>query len=131
MTLQRYNRVLSTLVSPDGDGPDCYRHYEALGFGTVPITELDPFLYRHLSYAPVIYNNTDWNLTSLKAKLDPNPSVNRNLIWEEFWIDYVDSTVNLDLNLNWNDHDNDVIKLTTSEERAKKVLAYQNGAIFE
>ncbi|KAL7554215.1 hypothetical protein ACHAWF_017630 [Thalassiosira exigua] len=68
------------LISPDGDRPECYRHYEAIGLGTVPITEMDPILFRHLAPAPVIFNTTNWNLKALEAKLDPNPVVDRNLI---------------------------------------------------
>jgi hypothetical protein len=32
-------------LSPNGDRPECHRHYEAIGMGTMPITSLDPHLY--------------------------------------------------------------------------------------
>ena len=35
------------VLSPNGDRPECFRHYEALGLGVVPITELDPILCRY------------------------------------------------------------------------------------
>mmetsp|Transcript_10125 Transcript_10125/g.23078 ORF Transcript_10125/g.23078 Transcript_10125/m.23078 type:complete len:567 (-) Transcript_10125:125-1825(-) len=89
------------LLSPDGDRPECYRHYEALLLGTVPITELDPFLFRHLAGGPVVFANRDWNLTSLAAGLDPAPVVNRNLVLEEYWMDWVDMVAGVDLN--WSD----------------------------
>jgi len=50
------------MLSPNGDRPECYRHYEAIGLGTIPITELDPHHYRHLRDAPVIYNTSTWTL---------------------------------------------------------------------
>lgn len=50
--------------------------------GAVPITELDPFLYRHLADGPVIFQTANWNVTDLEAKLPPNPTVNRNLVFE-------------------------------------------------
>jgi hypothetical protein len=81
------------ILSPNGDRPECYRHYEAIGLGTVPITQLDPVLFRHLQEGPVIYNNTNWNLTSLGLQLSPSPKVNRNLVFEEYWIEYIDWTV--------------------------------------
>jgi hypothetical protein len=73
------------VLSPNGDRPECFRHYEAIGLGTVPITELDPFLYRHLENGPVIFNNQEWNLTLLENDLDPSPVVNRNMILEDYW----------------------------------------------
>ncbi|KAL7532443.1 hypothetical protein ACHAXR_004626 [Thalassiosira sp. AJA248-18] len=86
------------VLSPNGDRPDCHCHYEAIFLGTVPITQLDPFLYRHLTTAPVVFGNSDWNLTSLTTKLDPKPVVNRNMIFEEYWMDWVDHIVGIDLN---------------------------------
>ena len=40
-------------LSPNGDHPECYRHYEALALGTIPTTALDPVLYRHLEFGLV------------------------------------------------------------------------------
>ena len=45
------------IPSPDGDRPECYRHYEAIGLGTVPITQLHPHFHRHLA-GNVIFNQT-------------------------------------------------------------------------
>jgi len=83
------------VISPDGDHPDCHRHYEALGLGTIPITQLDPFLYRHLQDEPVIFANTNWNLTYLRSltKTEPLPKVNRNIVFEEYWLEYVERVV--------------------------------------
>lgn len=50
-------RYIVLILSPDGDRADCYRHYEAIAFGAVPITELDPFLYRHLSHGPAVFSH--------------------------------------------------------------------------
>lgn len=91
-------------LSPNGDRPECYRHYEALGLGTVPITELDPFLFRHLPNGSVIHNTTDWNLALFERTLSPHPRVNRNLIREDYWMDYADKVVGSQLN--WNDFKN-------------------------
>ena len=104
---EEYFRKMSKsmyILSPNGDRPECYRHYEAIGLGTVPITELDPFFYRHLSNAGfhgVLFNNSNWNVSSLETKLDLFPVVNRNIIWENFWEDWIDDGVGR--NLSWND----------------------------
>jgi len=88
------------ILSPNGDRPDCYRHYEAIGLGVVPITQLDPYLYRHLQNGPVVYNITNWNISKLEESLDPEPVVNRNLIFEDYWMSWVDYIVEIELN--WN-----------------------------
>lgn len=86
------------VVSPDGDHPDCHRHYEAIGLGAVPITQLDPFLYSHLTEGGTIFANKNWNVTQLESSLpNPAPSVNRNMIFEEYWMEYVEGIVNVSL----------------------------------
>ena len=87
------------ILSPNGDRPECHRHYEAIGLGTAPITQLDPILFRHLG-SSVIYNNSNWNLTLLEEELGPNIEVNRNLIREDYWMTWVDNVVGK--RLNWN-----------------------------
>eukprot|EP00957_Ditylum_brightwellii_P211824 15366643-Ditylum_brightwellii.AAC.1 len=82
------------VISPNGDHPDCHRHYEALGLGAIPITQLDPYLYSHLKEGPIIYGNDNWNLTELTSTLTlPAPKVNRNIIFEEYWMEYVERVV--------------------------------------
>lgn len=88
----------SYVISPDGDHPDCHRHYESLGLGSVPITQLDPYLYSHLKEGPVIYNNTNWNLTELEKSLPiPALNVNRNMVFEEYWMEYIEGVVGFSL----------------------------------
>mmetsp|Transcript_15736 Transcript_15736/g.39164 ORF Transcript_15736/g.39164 Transcript_15736/m.39164 type:complete len:491 (+) Transcript_15736:273-1745(+) len=87
------------VVSPDGDRPECYRHYEALAFGCIPITQLDPTWHRHLKDGPVVFNNTNWTLSYFEATLpllsnSPPPTVvNRNMAFEEYWMEYAERTV--------------------------------------
>ena len=83
------------VISPNGDHPDCHRHYEAIGMGAIPITELDAHHFRHLNAAPTIFKNSMWNMTHLQLTLpqDDWKRVNRNMIFEEYWIEYVERTV--------------------------------------
>jgi len=78
------------VLSPDGDRPECYRHYEALGLGTVPLTQLDFHVHRHFIGTGLIFNNTVWSVQALETKLLMNPTVNRNAALEEYWMEYVD-----------------------------------------
>ena len=96
------------VLSPDGDRPECYRHYEAIGLGTVPITQLDSYLFRHLHEAPVVYNNTNWDLNKLESTLEREPVVKRYLIREDYWMDWCDRVVDRKLNFN-SDFDNNEI----------------------
>lgn len=82
----------SYVVSPNGDRPDCYRHYEAIGLGAMPITQMNPKYYRHLA-GNVIFNNTNWNLTELEVTLPREPKVNRRLVFEEYWMEYMERIV--------------------------------------
>jgi hypothetical protein len=77
------------VLSPDGDRPECHRHYEAIGMGTMPITGLDPFLHRHL-LGNAIYNEGRWKLDELEAKLPRKPVVNQRLVFEEYWMEYIE-----------------------------------------
>ena len=89
------------ILSPDGDRPDCFRHYEAIGLGVVPITQLDAHLYRHLENGPAIFNNSDWNVESLEQTLQSRPTVNRNLVFEDYWMSWCDHVVG-NKTLRWN-----------------------------
>ncbi|KAG7339084.1 hypothetical protein IV203_025814 [Nitzschia inconspicua] len=101
--LSRHDFVLS----PNGDRPECYRHYEALGLGVIPITELDRAYYGHLQDGPVIYETTDWNITHLegfccKWNVEQRRGLSlggtvRNMILEEYWMEYVEGQVGMSL----------------------------------
>ena len=89
------------VFSPDGDHPDCHRHYESIGLGAVAVTQLDPDLYPH--FGPpgrnIIYHNTEWNMTKLiheQLAVPPSiagTSVERNMVFEEYWMEYVETVV--------------------------------------
>lgn len=95
------------VISPPGDRPDCYRNYEAIAFGAIPITNLDPTLYSYLEEGPVVYGNEgiNWNnLTEDDAyEMLGRPLssrtivVNRNMVFEEYWIAYVEKVVGHEL----------------------------------
>lgn len=89
------------VLSPSGDRPECYRHYEALGLGAIPVTDLPGRFYSHLADGPIVYNNSDWYLDASDALAllgkSSFPAVNRNLVFVEYWLSYIDKTVGRDL----------------------------------
>ncbi len=98
-----FYRAMATshyILSPNGDRPECYRHYEALGLGSAPITQLSSELFTHFMGSGLVYNlNIPWDLVRLEKHLDPQPIVNQNLVLEEYWMEYVDRFV--DRELSW------------------------------
>ena len=84
--------------------PECYRHYEAIGLGTVPITEMNPIFAWHLK-GSVIYNNTNWEIDYLQDTLPKYKiSANRNMIFEEYWIEYMEKEVKRGPLIWWDRH---------------------------
>ena len=43
------------VISPAGNGIDCYRHYEALMAGCIPIVEYHPLIHRNYGNCPILY----------------------------------------------------------------------------
>jgi hypothetical protein len=107
--LEFYRSIAASqyILSPNGDRPECYRHYEALGLGTAPITQLTRAsgLFTHfeqqgsglLFQEDVNDNDSTWDVKRLEKHLDPKPIVNRNLVLEEYWMEYVDWFVDREL----------------------------------
>jgi hypothetical protein len=88
------------IPSPNGDRPECYRHYEALGLGTAPITQLsrEQGLFAHFEGSGLLYqedfysswmNNASASWKDLLEKRIP-VVVHRNVVLEEYWMEYVD-----------------------------------------
>jgi hypothetical protein len=71
----------------------------------VPITQLDASTHSHLE-GNAIFNNSVWNLTVLEATLPQNPLVSQQLIFEEYWMEYVERVVGRPLR--WRDPSRDV-----------------------
>ena len=101
LTLPDYLEQLAMskfVLSPSGHKPDCFRHYEALALGAIPVTDLDAATYSHLALGPVVFSTKDWwNLTEAellrRMNLTVMPQANRNLIFEEFWMEEMERRV--------------------------------------
>lgn len=99
--------------SPNGDRPETYRHYEALGLGAAPVTQwnrqqgrfassaschhFDYPAYDHLLHTGLVYadeyNHTFANLADWMLRAG-DVVVNRNVILEEYWMDYINVYTN-------------------------------------
>ena len=91
------------VLAPDGDRPECFRHWEALALGTIPITELSPEYYRHFIGTGLIFQQTNWNLTVLNATLPTPQQPKRSVAFSEYWMDWVEGEVGHDLRW-WDQH---------------------------
>ena len=60
------------IVSPEGNGIDCHRHYEALIAGCIPIIERNPLIEEKYKGCPILYTNDYSEITPsyLDAKYD-------------------------------------------------------------
>ena len=78
------------ILSPIGDRDDCFRHYEAIGLGTIPISNVNE-LYKNIFTSNMIYNNIDEMVNMLNDdNLDLDyKEPNRDLICYEYWKDIV------------------------------------------
>ena len=119
--LEYYRKIADSdyLWSPNGDRPECYRHYEALGLGTAPVTQWSrqSHCYVHLEVTTGCVFQDDDDDELYHVPVDEPPThhypqqsprrvgasradplvefvVNRNAVLEEFWMDYIDVYTN-------------------------------------
>ena len=78
------------LVSTAGDRPDCYRHYEAIGLGTKPVSDI-AFLYRNIFGSNMVYLNRTSLVNAVKYKTFHfrYEEVNRDLITLAYWQEWM------------------------------------------
>ena len=63
MDVHTYYETLGThkfVVSPEGNGVDCHRHYEALIYGCIPIVEDNPIIRAKYGNVPILWT-TDYS----------------------------------------------------------------------
>ena len=53
------------LISPHGDRPDCYRHWEAIGLGTIPVANINASLHGPLFGNDMVYVDSDHQILEL------------------------------------------------------------------
>ncbi len=63
MDISEYYKTLGSykfVVSPEGNGIDCHRHYEALIYGCIPIVEDNPLIRAKYGNVPILWT-TDYS----------------------------------------------------------------------
>ena len=95
-----YNEYLSEilsskfLISTSGDRDDCYRHYEAIGLNTVPISNIG-FLYKRIFEKNMVYLTEHELIESINKKSGFNyEGTNRDLITTSYWKEFINTKIN-------------------------------------
>ena len=89
-----YFKTLSVsryIISPQGDRPDCYRNYEAIGFGCKPISNLD-IQYKDIFKDNMIFMEPEEMLDVLNKKNLKKYNwklPDRRLILSTYWLDKI------------------------------------------
>ena len=82
-----YKNMLNVkfILSPIGDRDDCYRHYEAIGLGVVPISNVNSF-YKNIFTSNMIYTDIDNMVNMLNLDFNLNyVEPNKNLICFDYY----------------------------------------------
>lgn len=108
MPFSEYYRVLAAsefVLSPKGDRPECYRHWESIGLGTIPISDLNKDLYGHLFHESMIFlaNTTCMLKYLLNGTMNSDVydlhgryrQPHRALVTSAFWTDHVYHVIKL------------------------------------
>jgi len=57
------------VISPEGNGIDCHRHYEALLAGCIPVIERNPVIEEKYKGCPILYTNDYSEITPAYLEL--------------------------------------------------------------
>ena len=82
------------ILSPIGDRNDTYRHWEAIGLGTIPIANVE-YLYKELFMDNMFYVNNTYEMLEL---YNSNTELiykcpNKDLICLDYWKDYIKKNI--------------------------------------
>jgi hypothetical protein len=82
------------IISPIGDRDDCYRHYEAIGLGTIPISNVSCF-YKNIFTTNMVYATIDEMVNMLnKDSINLNyVEPNKDLICFEYYKNIIQSKI--------------------------------------
>jgi hypothetical protein len=97
MNIETFYNVMNNskfILSPIGDRNDTYRHWEAIGFGTIPISNVGE-LYKKIFKDNMMYvDNTYDMLIMYNSNIDlPYKMPNKNIICLEYWKDYIKNNI--------------------------------------
>ena len=80
------------ILSPIGDRPDCYRHWEAIGLGVIPITNI-PSIYKSLFGKNMFYVEDTTKMCELlndnSVLQSYSTELNKDIICVDYWKDII------------------------------------------
>lgn len=90
-------RQAKFVLSPIGDREDCYRHWEAIGLGTIPISNVSDLL-KPLFDTNMAYEKCDNMLIQYQLQKElPYTCPNRDLICVSYWMSQLHNSIIQDL----------------------------------
>lgn len=76
------------IISPEGNGIDCHRHYEALMSGCIPIVEDNPLIRKKYKNLPVIYTKDYSEINSEYLNMKYQEMLNKTYDFSSLYYDY-------------------------------------------
>lgn len=74
------------IISPEGNGIDCHRHYEAIYVGSIPIIEDNIHMKRKYSGLPVLYTNDYSEITQEYLEQKYNEMIDVKYDFSKFFV---------------------------------------------
>ena len=78
------------IVSPEGNGIDCHRHYEALIAGCIPIVEYNDHIQEKYKGCPILYTNDYTEITEEYLLQKYNEMLDTEYDFSRLMLDYYD-----------------------------------------
>jgi len=78
------------IVSPEGNGIDCHRHYEALIAGCIPIIEYNDHIQEKYQGCPILYTNDYTEITEEYLTKKYNEMLDTEYDFSKLMLDYYD-----------------------------------------
>ena len=97
-TLGNYKFV----ISPEGNGIDCHRHYEALIYGCIPIIEDNPIIRAKYGNVPILWTVDYSEITEEYLELIYNEMLNKTWDFKALFIN------------SWSNEDQELIKIRSN-----------------
>jgi hypothetical protein len=86
-TLPSYKFV----ISPEGNGIDCHRHYEALIAGTIPIIERNPLMEEKYKGCPILWTDDYSEITTSYLEQKYDEMVSQEYDFSRLFLSYYDT----------------------------------------
>jgi len=76
------------VISPEGNGIDCHRHYEALLAGCIPIVEYNEQIIKKYKGCPILYTNDYSEINETYLLEQYSQMINKDYDFSRLFLDY-------------------------------------------